>query len=55
LKRRSILIELNPAYFHDAVAYAKAAEEKSSAPTLFDVTEWTPASEEEFADEPVET
>lgn len=47
LKRRSISIELNPGYFKDGVAYVKAAEEKEVAPTLFDITEWVPKSEDE--------
>jgi DNA modification methylase len=47
LKRRAISCELNPAYFRDGVAYVKSAEEKANAPTLFDVTEWTPKLEEE--------
>lgn len=29
--------ELSPAYFMDAVSYCRAAEEKRSMPTLFDL------------------
>lgn len=53
LKRRAISIELNSDYFRDSVAYVKSAEEKTSAPALFDITEWTPKESEEFEDEPV--
>jgi DNA modification methylase len=54
LKRRSILIELNADYFRDGVSYVKAAEQKTTAPTLFDITDWTPKLDEaeELADEP---
>jgi DNA modification methylase len=47
LKRRAISIELNPMYFKDGVAYVKSAEQKANAPTLFDITEWTPKLDDE--------
>jgi DNA modification methylase len=47
LKRRSIACELNPGYFRDGVAYVKLAEQKLNAPTLFDITEWTPKLDDE--------
>jgi hypothetical protein len=47
LNRRSVSIELNPAYFKDGCAYVKAAEEKLATPTLFDVTEWLDKDEED--------
>lgn len=37
--RRGIGHELNPAYFLDGVSYCRAAEEKMSMPTLFDLIE----------------
>jgi hypothetical protein len=37
--RRGIGVELNPAYFRDGVQYLKAAEAKTSMPTLFDLVE----------------
>jgi hypothetical protein len=48
------LIELNADYFRDGVSYVKAAEQKTTAPTLFDITDWTPKLDEaeELADEP---
>ena len=52
LKRRSISIELNPAYFLDGISYVKAAEDKAAMPTLFDMTEWsTEAAEPEVPEE----
>jgi DNA modification methylase len=39
LKRKAICTELNPRYFLDGCAYAKAMEEKMSMPTLFDTLE----------------
>jgi DNA modification methylase len=37
--RQGLGTELNPGYFTDACAYLKAAEEKMSMPTLFDLDE----------------
>lgn len=39
LGRRGGGVELNPAYFADGVRYLRAAEERASIPTLFDVME----------------
>jgi hypothetical protein len=39
LGRRGVGIELNPGYFRDAVAYVRAAADKASAPTLFDLVD----------------
>ena len=35
--RRGYSIELNHAYHRDAVSYCRAAEQKVTAPTLFDM------------------
>ena len=46
LRRRAISVELNPGYFFDGCAYVRAAEQKASAPTLFNLLE---AAEQEEA------
>ena len=52
LRRRAISCELHPGYWADGMAYVKAAEEKFSAPTLFDMTEFTvDADSEEIPNE----
>ena len=39
LRRKAIATELNPGYFLDGCAYAKAAEQEMSMPSLFDAME----------------
>lgn len=54
LKRKAIACELNTRYWQDGTSYVRAAEAKFNAPTLFDIAEWVPKSEDEDDLTPIE-